>query len=97
MWDVFSTRESLDRKLVKTWLRNEALNGGWRDYLDDHGAHVCSSFAVEAYRTAGGHRIPRSAYGDFVTPGDISRAVGPPIGRVYVPLYSEWRSAPPGP
>jgi RHS repeat-associated protein len=97
-WDVFRTGEPLSPQGVASRIREleqrGGLNGGLGQYLDDHGANVCSSFTAELYVAAGGRRISLPTDGPLVTPGEIARRLGPPAGRVFVPLRFDLRAVP---
>jgi hypothetical protein len=65
-----------------------------RQYLDGGGRNVCSSFTADLYRMAHGRRIPPEAF-PLVTPDELVRFLGPPIGKIYVPRVQELRNATP--
>ncbi|HVP30214.1 MAG TPA: toxin TcdB middle/N-terminal domain-containing protein [Myxococcota bacterium] len=97
-WLVLRTGEPLDRSRVDAYLddlrRNGGLYGGLRQYLDGGGRNVCSSFTADLYRMAHGRRIPPEAF-PLVTPDELVRFLGPPIGKIYVPRVQELRNATP--
>jgi len=97
-WVVLRTRETLDPVKVAGHIREleraGGLNGGIRQYLGSGGGNVCSSFAAELYHVAGGKRIPDAAF-NFVTPDELVRYLGPPIGQIFIPRTQELRNATP--
>jgi len=96
-WAVLRTRETLDEGRVDAYVADlklrGGLNGGIRQYLGNGGGNVCSSFAADLYRVGDGKRIPPGAF-NFVTPDELVRYLGPPIGQIYIPRHQEIRNAP---
>ena len=85
-WDVFRV-EGLDAQRLEAFAGGVATEGGLRQYNGNGGGNVCTSVCARALEAAGGPVVP----GGLVTPNALGRALGPPIGRIHVPLL---RSAP---
>lgn len=83
-WDVFRWR-NLDTSRLLSFVEELDLRGGGGQYIDGDGANVCSSITARAVEAAGGPPFSRSN-GQVVSPGELARKLGPPIGRIRIPL-----------
>jgi len=83
-WDVFRA-QGVEAARLGAFARGVATEGGLRQYFGNAGGNVCTSVCARGLEAAGGPVVPRSV-GGLVTPNALGRALGPPIGRIDVPL-----------
>ena len=88
-FDVFRT-EDVSATDLRAFARGVATEGGLGQYFGNAGGNVCASVCTRGLEAAGELTIPRLV-GRLVTPNGLGRALGPPIGRIRVPLL---RTAP---
>jgi RHS repeat-associated protein len=72
------------------YAENLYTEGGLSQYVGtgERGANLCSCVVADALWAAGGPHITSAAQG-VITPNGLAIVLGPPIGRVFVPLVKE--------
>jgi hypothetical protein len=77
-WDVFDVPPGLNVRTLQSYAENLYVGGG----LGQYATNTCAEVVADAIWVAGG---PDIGGGLILTPNELASALGPPIGRVYVP------------
>jgi hypothetical protein len=83
-WDVYRTELPLDMEDVTALAASSAREGGLGQYFGNLGGNVCSSTVAHALEIGNGQIRFHRAFLNLVTPREIAKTLGPPVGYVYI-------------